>query len=227
MEVRVIRSIVFIFLSCWFVLAQEPGADPVAIARRYMPPNAQLEELYTFDYSAGRVGEKVPAVLRGHILSPDSKDIVFTYYSRESHVLDKTLFIDILHQTAKGYEKVYEVSYRSQLLFVPNAMQIVHLPGVDRDAVAVMAGAGAALGGHLDIFLWREPFGWQNIFPPNGSIEYFYFFPSRTGLEIALSASRHPGKSGLPAPDPPPLWFRWDGAQFVKIPPPMEFKGKE
>jgi len=69
------------------------------------------------------------------------------------------------------------------------------------------------MGGRLDVYTWRDPWGWQNIFPPNGSMEYFYFFPKTTGLEIALSSAHHPGLNV----SPPPVWYRWDGKQFVKI----------
>ncbi len=204
MEVSVIRSMLLILLSCATALAQASGEDPVAVARRFMPPYAELAEDYRYDYSADRVGARWPAVLTGHVLGPDSQDIVFAYYSPQIHVLEKTLFLDVLHRAGDDYEKAYEVSYRSQLLLSPTAMRLIHLPGAPTDAVGVFVGIGASLGGHLDIYLWRELPGWQNVFPPNGSMHYFYFYPNATGLQIALSAAHQPGKGGLPAPDPPP-----------------------
>jgi hypothetical protein len=209
-----------ILLSCSTALGQASGEDPVAVARRFLPPDTELAEDYMYDYSADRVGARWPAVLTGHIVGSDSQDIVFAYYSPRIHVLEKTLFLDVLHRVGEQYEKVYEVSYRSQLLLSPTAMRLVHLAGAPTDAVSVFVGIGASLGGHLDVFLWRDVWGWENVFPPNGSMHYLYFFPSQTGSEIALSSARQLGKGGFPAPDPPPLWFRWDGKQFVKIPPP-------
>jgi len=222
MEVSVMRSILLLLLACSTALGQASSEDPVAVARRFMPPDTELATDYTYDYSADRVGARWPAVLTGHILAPGSQDIVFAYYSPQIHALEKTLFLDVLHRVGENYEKAYEVSYRSQLLLSPTAMRLIHLPDAPTDAVAVFVGIGASLGGHLDVFLWRDVWGWQNVSPPNGSMHYFYFFPTQNGLQIALSAARQPGKGGLPAPDPPPQWFRWDGAQFVKTPGPVE-----
>jgi hypothetical protein len=216
MEVSVIRSMLLILLSYSTALARVSAADPVAIARRFMPPNTELATDYTYDYTADRVGARWPAVLTGHILAPGSQDIVFAYYSPQIHVLEKTLFLDVLHRVGENYEKVYEVSYRSQLLLSPTAMRLIHLPGAPADAVAVLVGIGASLGGHLDIYLWRGLAGWQNVFPPNGSMEYFYFFSRRQGLEVALTSASHPGLDV----SPPPTWFRWDGIRFVNIAPP-------
>ena len=221
MEIPVMRPILLVLLTCPTALGQAPSEDSVAVARRFMPPNAELAELYKVSYNPWKV-ENRPAVLTAHILGSGSHDIVFAYYSPQMHVLEKTLFLDVLHRAGDDYEKVYEVSYRSQLFFVPDAMRIIALPGADAEAIAVMVGMGASLGGHLDIYLWRGLPGWQNIFPPNGSMEYFYFYPIATGFQIALSAAHQPGKGALPAPDPPPQWFRWDGAQFVKTPGPVE-----
>jgi hypothetical protein len=195
-----------------------PTADPVMVARSFLPPNAQLADDYSFDFRVGGVSKSWPAVLSGHIVGPDTLDIVFVYYSPQIHTMDKTLFVDLLHQTSSGYEKIYEISYRTQVLFGPKGLRLVHLRGVQEDAVAVMHGIGASLGGRLDIFLWHDLLGWKNVFPPDDSMHYFYFFPEKSDLEVALSASKHPGLNV----SPPPVWYRWNGERFVKIPPPAE-----
>jgi hypothetical protein len=189
--------------------------DPLTVARSFLPPNSQLANDYSFDFRAGRVNKEWPAVLTGHIVGPDSQDIVLAYYSPQIHTMDKTLFLDLLHQTPSGYEKMYEVSYRPQVLFGPRGLRLVHLSGVQTDGVAVIHGIGADLGGRLDIFVWRDPWGWQNIFPPN-STGYTYFFPRKSDLEIALSTAKRPGLDV----SPPPVWFRWNGERFIKIPSP-------
>ena len=196
--------------------AQRRAEDPVAVARHFLPPNTQLVELYTFDYTAGRVRSRSPAVLTAHVLDPDSDDVLFAYYSPRGDTLEKTLFITLLHSTGQAYEKAYEVAYRAQVLLVPEAIRLVRLPGMQTDAVAVIAGIGASLGGHLDVFLWRDPWGWQNVFPPNGGVEYFYFRGGASEMRVALSSAHHPGTDNMPAPDPPPMWFRWNGKEFVK-----------
>lgn len=217
-----IRVTILLLLSNPLMLAQNPvtgkesaAPDPVAVARSFLPPHAQLAEDFSFDFRAGQVSKRWPAVLTGHVVGPDSRDIVFAYYSPETPVVGHTLFLDLLHETPSGYEKMYEVSYRPQVLFGPKGLKLVHLRGVQTDTVAFAHGVGAALGARLDIFVWRDPWGWQNIFPPN-STGYTYFFARESGLEIALSTAKHPGLTV----SPPPVWFRWDGERFVKIPPP-------
>ena len=212
---------ILILLSCSWALAQKPAVgqtgtapDPVAVARTFLPPNATLATLYAFDFRAGKVAKQWPAVLTGHILAPDSRDIVFAYYTpRNVHRIDKTLFLVLLHRSGRQYQQVYGVAYRDEVLLIPEAIRVFRLQGMMTDAVSVVAGIGAAMGGRLDVYTWRDPWGWQNIFPPNGSMEYFYFFPKTTGLEIALSSAHHPGLNV----SPPPVWYRWDGKQFVKI----------
>lgn len=196
--------------------AQQGGSktpDPVAVARQFLPPNSDLATLYTFDYRTLHYGPDFPAVLTARVLAPSSKDIIFAYYSPRAHTFDKTLFVTLLHRTDGGYEKVYELSYRAQVLLVSKAVRIVRLRNVPTDAVAVIAGIGADLGGQLQIFVWHNLWGWQNVFPPNGSIHYFYFFPDKSGLMVALSASKHPGLNV----SPPPVWFQWNTKRFVKI----------
>ncbi|MGH9451731.1 MAG: hypothetical protein ACRD11_14535 [Terriglobia bacterium] len=210
------RFVLITLLLCPLALAQKPAVDPVAVARSFLPPHTQLGTLYTFDYRTLSYGPDYPAVLTGHIVSPSSNDIVFAYYSPRPNVMPKTLFVTLLHPNAGVYQKIYELSYRPQILLVSNAIRIVHLRNVPTDGVAVIAGIGAALGGHLQVFVWRDPWGWQNIFPPNGGMHYFYFFPKPAGLEVALTYVNHPGLNV----SPPPFWYRWNGKRFVKIPPP-------
>lgn len=215
-----IRLTLFVVMACSVVLGQTPADAPLAVARRFLPPNSDLAQLYTFDYATGRVSREWPAVLTGHVVAPDASDIVFAYYSPHIRTVEKTLFISLLHKAAGDYQKVFEVSFRSQVLLDPESMKLIRLPGIPTDTLAVIAGVGALLGGHLDIFVWREPWGWQNLFPPNDGVHYFYFFPSQSGLDIALSWAKDRGPDGRPARVPPPSWYRWDGQRFVKIAPP-------
>lgn len=226
-----VRLVLAILLLCSPGLAQKAAsaseksdADPVAVARRFLPPNSQLEQLYSFDYRAGRVTKQWPAVLTAHIASADSRDIVFAYHTprdltpRNMRRYGHNLFIAFLRETEEGYQEVYVVSCGYEVLLTPRAIRILHLKGMDTDAVAVMHGIGAALGGRLDVYAWDETWGIRNIFPPNGSMDYFYFFPRPEGLTIALTSflSKRPGLDV----SPPPVWYRWNGKQFVKIPPP-------
>jgi hypothetical protein len=214
------RVLVCLLLIACPGLAQRPPAsekrtveNPVAVARRFLPPNCQTATLYTFDFDAGRVSRRWPAVLTGHIVGPNTKDVVFAYYCPPGNVIQKTLFLDLLHRTPHGYEKDYEISYRTQVLLIPKAIRVLHLRGLSSDAVAVIHGIGATLGGQLDVFLWSNLWGWQDIFPRNGGTGYTYFFPRKTGLDVALSTANHPGL----AVSPPPVWFRWNGKEFEKI----------
>ncbi len=226
-----IRAVGITLLVCLTAVAHEPtprgeasASSPVAVARQFLPPNSQLAELYTFNYRTGRVQSQWPAVLQCHVVSPDSSDLVFAYYTpRVLRGVEKTLFIDLLHRTPRGYQKMYEISYRDQVLLIPRAIRIVHLPGVRTDAVAVVAGIGAALGGRLEVYLWSNLWGWQNIFPPNGSMDYFYLFSKPGGPFVALASAlvKHRGLDV----SPPPIWFRWNGKRFVKIPPPKGSAG--
>jgi hypothetical protein len=213
---------ILLLLTTSLTLAQEPGEgkknpapNPVAVASNFLPPNARLADDYAFNFRSGRVSKRWPAVLAGHIVEPRTQDIVFVYYSPDKIAVDHTLFLDLVHPTPGGYEKMYEVSYRPEVLFGPRGLRLVHLQGSQMDAVAFTHGVGAALGARLEIFVWRDPWGWKNIFPPN-STGYTYFFQRKSGLEIALSTAKHPGLNVTP----PPVWYRWDGKRFVKIPPP-------
>jgi hypothetical protein len=211
------RHVLLILLTSSRALPQKPAQEPIAVARRFLPPNSQLAEEYEFDFKAGHVSRRWPAVLTGHILEPESQDIVFAYYTpRNIRTPDeKTLFLALLHQTREGYEEVYEVSYRFQVLLIPRALRLLHLNGVPTDAVAVVAGVGASLGGHLHVFVWRNQQGWEDVFPPN-STGYTYFFPMQCGLTVALSSARNPGLNVTPTPK----WFRWKGKRFEEVPPP-------
>jgi len=218
-----IRATILLLLSCSFILARQSVAaqkrtapDPVTVARSFLPPNTQLAQLYRIKYHPRWTVVRWPAVLVGHILDRESEDIVFAYYSPQIHTFEKTLFITLLHRTSGKYEQVYTISHRDQVLLVPHAMRIFPLQGLPTDAIAVIAGIGAYLGGQLQVFVWHDPWGWQNIFPPNGSMHYFYFYPRKAGLEVALSAARHPGLNV----SPPPVWFQWNGKSFIKILPP-------
>ena len=239
-----IQTVLVVLLRGALGLGQRPpaanqatSADPVNVARRFLPPHSDLGKFYRFDYRLGRTTKTWPAVLTGHILSPSSSDIVFAYYSPQSRHAENTLFITFLHKRGGDYVKVYELAYRAQVLFAGMAIRTVHLTGVPVDALAVITGTGASLGGHLQVLVWQDPerlngiplsrnlehlyfspWGPQNVFPPNGSIEYFYFSPQRSGLEIALSAAHHPGINVTP----PPAWFAWRGGRFVKIPEPTD-----
>jgi hypothetical protein len=191
------------------------GKDPLAIVRAFLPPRSELAQLYSFDYKVGRVRRRWPAVLPAHVMGPTSEDIVFAYYSPRVNTVEKTLFVTLLHHVPGGYEKIYEKSYRSQVLVAPDSLRICHLQGESADALAVMAGMGASIGGHLDILVWRGISGWVNIFPPNSGVHYFYFFPTPHRLAVALSRARHPGPDGKPSPEPPPARFEWNGHRFT------------
>jgi hypothetical protein len=238
------RTILLVLMIGALGLAQRPPAaeqntpgDPVGVARRFLPPHSELGKFYTFDYRLGRVTKTWPAVLIGHILSPGSSDIVFAYYSPQSRHAENTLFITFLHKRGGDYIKVYELAYRAQVLFAGLAIRTIHLSHVPVDALAVITGRGASLGGHLQVLVWQDPehlngipisrdlerlyfspWGPQNVFPPNGSMEYFYFSPQRSGLEVALSAAHHPGINVTP----PPVWFAWRAGRFLKIPAPRD-----
>lgn len=206
------------------ILGQKPGsvakraaADPVAVAGTFLPPNCQLATLYRFDYRRGQVESRRPAVLRAHLVSGDSNDIVFAYYCPQIRAMGKTLFLDLLHATGTGYVKAYEISYRAHVLFVPGAIRIVHLRGMSTEAIVIMTAMGAAIGGQLDVLVWDDPRGWLNIFPQNSGMEYFYFFHTEEGVQVALSSAHHPGLNV----SPPPVWYQWDGKRFVKIPSPV------
>lgn len=206
------RPLLILSLGLWLGgTLRAQGRSAVEVARRFLVPNTQLEELYTFDYSAGRVSSRCPAVLTGHILSADSDDVVFAYYSPHISVLEKTLFITLLHRTSSGYEKEYELAYRSHVLLVPSAMRILRLGGQTRDVAAVMHGIGAALGGQIDVFRWEEPAGWRNIFPANGSVHYFTILQDHGRVRVRLGY----GKS-IDAATPPPVEYVWNGKEFAK-----------
>lgn len=190
--------------------------NPVAVARSFLPPHSKLATLYTFDYRTMRYGPSFPAVLKAHVLGPDSEDIVFAYYSPRPNQFDKTLFVGVLHQVTSSYVQVYVLSFRDNVLMVSKAIRIVHLRGIPTEAIAVITGIGATLGGELRVFVWHNQGGLLNIIPSNGSVHYFYFFPRKDGLKIALSASRRPGLNVTPRP----VWYRWNGKRFVKIAPP-------
>jgi len=97
--------------------------DIVRVAERFLPPNAELAEDYSFDYRRGQVSRRWPAVLAAHVLGAESQDIVFAYYSPRVDTIGKTLFVSLLHFDGKDYEQVYEVSYRSQVLFGPEGLR--------------------------------------------------------------------------------------------------------
>lgn len=217
------RPALLLLLLCTPIVAMQRATTekrvssekPVSIAQSFLPPRTRLADDYSFDFRMGQVRKRWPAVLTGHFVTPNTKDIVFAYYSPDKIVTNHTLFLDLLHETSSGYVKMYELSYRPQVLFGPRGLRLLRLHGIQTEAVAFAHGVGAALGAHLDVLVWRDPWGWRNIFPPNET-GYTYFFPQKTGLEIALSTAKHRGLNVTPTP----VWYKWNGKRFVKIPPP-------
>jgi hypothetical protein len=185
------------------------GETPREVARHFLPPNTQLAELYTFDYSSGHVSSRSPAILTGHIISPESDDVVLAYYSPRVDAVDKTLFITLLHRTSSGYQKAYEVAYYSEVLLVPSAMQVFHLDSLATDVFSVIHGRGAAAGGEIDVFRWDPLGGLKDLFPANGSVNYFSIVQERGHVKVRLGFGKAMNEG-------PFQQYVWNGRQFVK-----------
>lgn len=193
------------------------GPDALDVALSFLPPNAALAQDYDYDFSAGRVSRRWPAVLTGHIVSESSRDIVYAYYTpARARGVNKTLFLGLLHHTPRGYTLVYTLSYRDRFIFSPHGLRILDLAGIPTGVVVIVTAMGAALGGTMRAYVWRDAQGWQNIFPANGSISYFYFFRRPAGLYVALSSFNRPGLNV----SPPPVWYKWSEKRFLRTPAP-------
>lgn len=199
----------------WFFMTGEGGARNglTEIANRFLPPGAEIAELYKLDPKTNTVSVRNPAVLTAHIVSENSSDLVLAYYSQGSPPdIDKSLFVDVLHQTKAGYAKVWEGTYYGQVLIVPDALALVKLPGEKRHAVAVISGRGASLGGQLQILRWDTTWGVLNVMPENGPAHGFSFVREAGTLKVKLSFEKYPGEKGVP----PPIVFQWQGNRFVR-----------
>jgi hypothetical protein len=201
-------SINLFLAPCLAVALGARGETPREVARRFLPPNTQLAEVYTFDYQSGHVSSRSPAVLTGHIMSPESEDIVFAYYSPRVDAVEKTLFVTLLHPSSSVYRKAYEVAYHAEVLLVPSAMQVFHLDGLTTDVFSVIHGRGAAVGGEVNVFRWDPLTGLKNLFPANGSVNYFAITQDGGHVKVRLGY-------GKAIKQGPFQQYVWNGRQFV------------
>lgn len=86
----------------WTAHAQ---SDPVAIATRFLPPNAKFAEFVKANPSTGKPISRDPAVLTGNVVSSRSQDIVFAYDTHAPDLAEESLFIALLHKTARAISK--------------------------------------------------------------------------------------------------------------------------
>lgn len=206
----------FLFCICFAATSTAQVNQAVKVARRLLPPRAELAELVTLAPGTFQESKTQKAVLSGHIVSPTSNDIVFAYYTPASapdH--DKVLFLALLHETPKGFVKLYEVTYYGRLLMRDVSMPGIRLLGLEGDgrhSIAIYQGIGASLGGQLEMLQWKEDRGLVNIMPPNGSVRRVSIMGEGKDLMIKLSSEKYEGQK-----DAPSLSFRWQAGKFVEI----------
>lgn len=204
-----------VLMTCVFLANSHANQSrPVEIASRFLPPGAEIGNIYKINPATGKRGDQSPAVLVAHVISASSNDLVLAYYSPASSPgLDRSLFVDLLHEGKTGYVKVWEGSYYGHILLVPDALRVLKLPGEKRDAVGLISGRGASIGGQLQILRWDATWGFVNVMPENGPAHGFSLNEDSGKLTVTVSFEKYPGEKGVP----PPIMFRWDGSRFVKV----------
>ena len=158
-----VRRVAYFLACCLFLrgICTAQSGTPAEVASLFLPPNTRLAELVTIAPKTFKPVKSEAAILRGHIVTPASNDIVLAYYTPPSapdH--DKALFVAFLHETPAGYVKLYELTYYGRLLMRDVSMpgiKLLRLSGNGRDSVAIYTGIGASLGGQVQVFQWREP----------------------------------------------------------------------
>ena len=193
------------------------GSVAADVAKSFLPPGSRMVQLEKYDPKTGKVTGSEPAAIACHILSPESDDIIFAYETPEGDAHNKVLFVDLLHKSEQRYVKLQELSYYGEHLwtqdFATIGLKLIHPPESRTDAVAVMTGIGAALGGQLQVFKWDPDFGLRDVMPENGSVKKFYFTQEKNGVRIRLSFERYPGDREAPAA----IIYLWDGKNASKV----------
>jgi hypothetical protein len=124
------------------------------------------------------------------------------------------LFISILHQTSKGYLKVFEKSYYESFLwaqdFATAGLKLIRLPGESRDALLVATAQGASLGAQAEIYRWDDSMGTVNIMPDHPRVHHISITTENGRFLLTLSFEKYPGELGVPRA----LVYRWDGHEL-------------
>ncbi len=218
MNTRIVFCLLLAAVSGAPLHAQGSSPDAVAIARTFLPPRTELEQIAKYDPRSGDLIEQRPAVLVGHILSPKSRDIALAYKTPGGKGYNGTLFISLLHETEGGYVKIYERAYYDQLLWVQDfstvGLSLLPVAETETQAIAAITGIGASLGGKLEVFKWDDTWGLTDVMPANGSVHGFGFAQQKEGLRITLSYAKSPSDKSAP----PPISYFWNGNRVVKTP---------
>ncbi len=172
--------------------------------------------LQRFDAQTGKPIESIPAVLAGHLLSPQSDDIAMAYINIAPDPQAKSLFVTVLHKLPDGYVKVFEKSYYGKFLWVQNfetvGLKVLKLPGELTDSLVVVTARGASLGAQAELYRWEDGVGMVDLMPRHLPAHRVSFVLDKDHLLVKLSFEKYSGEKGVP----PPILYRWDGHQLTR-----------
>jgi len=207
------KPLLGLLFSASVLLAQQ---TPVEVAARFVPPNSSLQEFEVYSPSTGQPIQRQPAVVKAHVVSSQSNDIVFAYKSVTIDSEPGALFVAVLHETPSGYVKISEESYYARRLWVQDFRTVglkVFKPSMQGpDVIAIITEVGASAGGDLQVLRWDPSRGLITCLSSPAPPAYnFRFSETSRGSEISLSFEKYPGQVGVR----PPVTYRWDGKLFV------------
>jgi hypothetical protein len=218
------RTCVLLFLGafaivCQLSFAQEQGKEKSVenIVRRFVSPGSSITQLVTHvDPKTGQGQKFAPAIVSAP-LEGRSEDIAFA----ETTKLDEgkqVLTVAILKPNQNEYVKVFTKTYYDRVMFGQDFKTIgfnsVRL-STDADGLLILTSTGAALGGDLEIFAWKDGLGFVNVVPPKVNGGHQFTWNNEDGVLVVHISYR---KSETDTAAPPSTTLRWSaeaGAMVV------------
>jgi hypothetical protein len=136
-----------------------------------VPKGSHICTLNTADLKTGRIVSSEPALLRGDLTTSRAENIVVAY-SAQDGTSCRSAQIIVLQKSNKEWKSLAIFSYPDKYLWAEDGkttgLQLIRLPGDDRDGLQVITAQGANLGAILQIFRWNPKLRvFENIVPPD------------------------------------------------------------
>ena len=205
---------------CVLVALSLPGTSTqeavIRTASSFLSPGTRFSTLVRSDSHTGSTIASQPAVLAGHLLSPDSDDIVFASANESKDKNASTLFLTTLHKFPNGYAIIFQKSYYQRFLwgqdFRTVGLRLVRLPDDSTDSILVITARGASLGAQVELYRWQRGVGMTNIMPDHPMAHRVSIVEGKGQFILKLAFQQYAGQKGIPEP----IVYRWDGRQMIR-----------
>jgi hypothetical protein len=198
------------------ILAQTPD---IAIIKSFLTPGTHLIDLNEYDSKTGKIIASQSAIL--HLqMSSGSKDIAYAETADLENDEHHVLTVNVLRFNGTTYRKIFAKTYFDRVLFAQDwktiGFQPIQLPN-GKAGLMVITSAGAALGGDIEVFSWREGEGLIDVVPSKVGGGYEFQLIGGSSVSTITVSYR---KSSTQTNVPPATVLTWNGASssFVVSP---------